>query len=135
MDSILIQNNIAWQIWPDTAKTNLPPMTPELMAAIVEVDAGTVEVGDAWDGSSFSKPAPSNPRVDGETFLARVNDTEYAAVMAAAQSNVQLSRWLDQVRILGYVNVTSDAAVAAKAALVAASLLTAERADIIFAQA
>lgn len=134
MDCILIQGDAAHQIWRDTFKSNLPPMTPELMRDVVEVEAGTVSEGDLWDGETFSAPpvAP-DPRVDGETFMARVTDAEYAAVMAAAQINVQLARWVDQVRILGYVNVFSDAALAAKAALVAAELLTEPRAEAIFA--
>ncbi|MCF2522354.1 hypothetical protein [Bradyrhizobium sp. G127] len=136
MDSILVQNGRAHQIWRGVAKDSIPPMTPELMDCVVEAEAGLVDDGDIWSGSAFSKPSPVlGPHVDGETFLARVTDDEYASVIAAAQSNMQLARWLDQLRILGYVNVTSDAAMAAKAALVAAGLLTSGRADMIFAQA
>lgn len=74
-----------------------------------------------------------NPRIDGVAFLSRLTDPEYSAITQAAAANVQLARWIEQLRLIGYVNITSDAAIAAKAALIADSLLTQQRADAIFA--
>lgn len=135
-DCIRVQDGKAAEIFGGKTKSELV-FTAELMAAIIEVATGSVALGDLYNGATFTPPPPQvtlpNSRVDGVTFLGRVQDAEYAAIVAAAASNVQLARWIDQIRILGYVNVASDAAVAAKAALVAANLLTGDRAAIIFA--
>jgi hypothetical protein len=79
-------------------------------------------------------PAPA-PRtvIDGVSFLNRVTDQEYAAVLAAARQSPQIARWLDILRLRGEVDVAGATAQAAKAGLVAAGLLTADRADVIFA--
>lgn len=81
-------------------------------------------------------PASGSPLgtiIEGTVFLARVTDAEYQAVTAAAASNAQLARWIEDVRLTNIVDIASDAAQQAKAALVAAGLLTAPRADIVFA--
>ena len=77
-------------------------------------------------------PAPRRV-VDGVSFLARVTDQEMAAVLAAAAQNIQIARWVEQLRMLGEIDLDGATAQAAKAGLVAAGLLTAERADIVFA--
>lgn len=139
-DTIRIDlNNIAAQIWQGKAKADLvdgngPLFPAAFIAELIEVADGSVAIGDIWNGSAFSKPAnPASTRVDGGVFLERVTDAEYAAVTAAAVGSVQLQRWLDQLRMLGYVDVASASAVAAKAGLVSAGLLTQDRADAIFA--
>jgi hypothetical protein len=101
------------------------------------------EAGPGWTyaGGKFAAPAivdapipvPASTVVDGVVFLTRLTDAEYTAVMAAAAQNVQLARWVDQFRLLGHIDVASAAAVAAKAALVAAGLFTADRATEVFA--
>lgn len=78
--------------------------------------------------------------IEGASFLARFTDPEYTAILNAAetarqQSNGQLSRWIDMLRMRGAIDVSGTAAQAAKAAVVAASLLTPARADVIFAPA
>lgn len=70
---------------------------------------------------------------DGADFLARLTDAEYGAILAAAAQNVQIARWLDIFRLRGEIDVTGSTALAAKAGLVAAKLLTQSRADVIFA--
>lgn len=70
-------------------------------------------------------------KVDGVTFLGRVTDAEYSAITGSAV--VQVQRWIEMLRLRGEIDVASDEAQAAKAGLVAAGLLTQERADAIFA--
>jgi hypothetical protein len=79
--------------------------------------------------------APSSPSavIDGAVLLARVTDAEYAAIMAAAASNVGIARWIELLRMKGVVDLGDPVAQAAKSGLVAAGLLTAERAEAIFA--
>jgi hypothetical protein len=76
---------------------------------------------------------PASSVVDGVTFLARVADAEYQAIAAAAQSNVQIMRWIEMLRLRGEIDVNSATAQAAKAGLVAGGLLTQPRADTVFA--
>ena len=66
MDSILIQNGTAHQIWPGKAKASLPELHPSIVDQIVEVVSDTVHEKDNWDGSRFSTPIPkvSAPRRD-----------------------------------------------------------------------
>lgn len=83
-------------------------------------------------------PPPPSTKVDGLTFLKRLTPEEYAAVISAsdqalATGNPQLALWLDMVRVNGGVDVVGPDAEAAKAFLVQAKLLTAERAERIFA--
>ncbi len=104
---------------------------------LVADELGASVIGGNWDGAQFAPPplpaAEPVTHIDGETFLARVTDQEYAAVMAAASQSATIARWIELVRIRGYVNVASAAAQAAKQGLVAAGLLTASRAEVIFA--
>ena len=84
--------------------------------------------------SEDSPPAPTN-WLRGMEFLQRFTDEEYVAVLAAADDDPQLMRWVDMLRMRGSIDLLSDEAVAAKAYLTGGSppLLTTERADIIFA--
>jgi len=86
-------------------------------------------------------PAPGGPMppetddskfVDGAEFLASVTDQEYATILAAAQQNVQIARWMEILRLRGVIDVKGRTALDAKAGLVAFGLLTAERAEVIF---
>jgi hypothetical protein len=70
--------------------------------------------------------------IEGATFLSRVTDAEYAAITGAALQVPQIGRWLDTFRLRGEIDVAGTTALAAKAGLVAAGLLTSERADVIF---
>lgn len=86
-------------------------------------------------------PAPGGPMppetddskfMDGAEFLASVTDQEYATILAAAQQNVQIARWIEILRLRGVIDVKGRTALDAKAGLVAFGLLTAERAEVIF---
>lgn len=61
-DTVLIQKNmvgedIAWQIWRDTPKSQLTgSFTEELVNSMVEY-SGSVNEGDVWNGSTFSAPS------------------------------------------------------------------------------
>ncbi len=62
VDSILIQHNTVYQIWPDTPKPKVPELATALLAKIVEAPAGTVKHGYVWNGTSFHAPPP--PLID-----------------------------------------------------------------------
>lgn len=98
-------------------------------AATDSQKAAAQAVIDAFDPSV----TPSNTIVDGLVFLDRHTDDEYNSITVASRDNAQLRRWIDMLRLRGEIDVAGGPAVAAKAALVQAGLLTAERADIIFA--
>lgn len=69
-DCVRTQGGEAAEIWPNTSKSQLV-FTPELMATIVEVQSGSVAVGDAWDGAAFSRPAISKADLDAYASAAR----------------------------------------------------------------
>lgn len=77
--------------------------------------------------------SPPSTIVRGLDFLARLTDAEYGAILAAASQSVQLARWIDMLRLEGQIDVAGAAAVAARAAVVQAGLLSADRAAVIFA--
>lgn len=106
----------------------------------VEVPDDTTEQDAYIDGAvvkaevAVVQPAP----LDGLTFLARLSPQEYATIIVTAhelltQGNGQLSFWIDMLRLRGSIDLSGADAQGAKAALVAGSLLTQERADAIFA--
>ena len=53
-------------------------------------------------------------------------------MLAAAEQNAQIARWIDILRMRGVIDVKGATAQAAKAGLVQYGLLSAERADVIF---
>jgi hypothetical protein len=55
------------------------------------------------------------------------------AIQTAARGNAQISRWLTTATATNQVNLASEESQAAKAGIVAASLLTQQRADVVFA--
>ncbi len=57
MTKVLIQNDKVHQIFG----ASVPPLTPELMAQIVEAP-GNVEEGWGYDGTTFTPPAPPPPK-------------------------------------------------------------------------
>jgi hypothetical protein len=77
-------------------------------------------------------PAPP-PSVPNAVMLGRLTDGELAAIEAAATQNVQMARWLEMARVTPVIDLTATSTVAAKAGLVAAGLLTQDRADAVFA--
>ncbi len=100
-----------------------------------DIDGTGARRGDLYADGAFTTPPPTPPterRVDGAAFLARIADDEYAAIMSAAAQTVQLAKWIDEFRLRGEINVLSEKAQAAKAMLVQAGILTAERAAVIF---
>lgn len=75
MDCVLVQNDTAHQIWPDTTKAALcfklhdgevTPRAifhPDIVTAIVEVEAGSVVAGAVYADGAFTNPAaPPAPR-------------------------------------------------------------------------
>ena len=150
MDCILIQNGKAHQIWSGISKADLcfkihegesdarAIFSPAIFSAIIEVESDAVNEGDEWNGARFTPAsAPVNPIIPGDVFLARVKDAEYVAVINAASAALAIgdptmTRWLELVRVNGHVDTKSETAIIARAALVAAKLLTQERADLIF---
>ena len=75
---------------------------------------------------------PAQILVEGAAFLARVTDEEYLAITEAGRTNGQIGKWIEILRLRGSIDVNGVTAQAAKAGLVALSLLTSERADEIF---
>lgn len=91
------------------------------------------EWSDAEVVARENEPVIPQTTIDGAAFLSRVTDQEYADTLALAQSNAQVARWLDILRMRGVIDVSGNTARAAKAGLVQLGVLTAERADVIFA--
>jgi len=77
--------------------------------------------------------------VSASTLLGRLSVAEYTAIRQAAaaqlaQGSGQLEQWLDMARVADRgINLYDPVTTAAKAALVAAGLLTQSRADAVFA--
>jgi hypothetical protein len=71
--------------------------------------------------------------VTSAAFIRRFTTDEMAAIEAAASVSEQLGAWLVRVETEQFVWLGSNEAQIGKAALVAAGLLTQERADVIFA--
>lgn len=70
-------------------------------------------------------------------FISRFTDMEYSNIKKAAlaqmdQGLAQLQKWIDVATTDGYIDLDRPATNEAKQALIAANLLTQERADIIF---
>lgn len=94
------------------------------------------ELNTPYDGCTlvvWNMEKPVNPNIDGLTFFNRFTDEEYTNILNAAQTNVQIARWLDMLRLSRQINVTNQAAQDAKLAFVEEALLSAERADTVFA--
>jgi hypothetical protein len=93
------------------------------------------------DPDDPENPKPRRKRVDSwvpaAIFLKRFSLDQYAAVRQFANqqlaTNPQWYLWIDTVTAAGGLDVSSDAAVAAKVAFVAADLLPQDDADAIFA--
>jgi hypothetical protein len=134
-DCILIQHGVAQEIWRNTTLESLKGKFPDgLIAMMVEAPADTVTEGDVWDGSSFSTPVVVIPDliVPYADFRSRWTDDEKEALHTARQSNWQIEDFVSLAIAQNSVNLSKPTAAAAKSALVAASVLSADRADIIF---
>jgi hypothetical protein len=66
-------------------------------------------------------------------FILRFTDDELATIRAAAAQDQQLSAWMHRVQAEPLIWLGSDEVHAARQALVAAGLLSPERAEVIFA--
>lgn len=105
------------------------------LTAIVDTD-GQAETGGLYQDGFFSPPLPvykTKSLFEGSYFLSRLTDQEYSNIISASQVNSQISRWLDIFRLRGEIDVLGSTAQNAKAGLVAAGLITSDRAEIIFA--
>jgi len=105
---------------------------------LTEVADPTVEQMSIGEAAAANRVVPAKP-IGGVKFLQRLTPEEYAAILNAARTMLinaqpQLSIWIDTLRLKGFIVVTDQAAIDAKAFLIAQSLLTQERADIIFAK-
>ncbi len=99
----------------------------------IQVDPTSPAVLAGLAAAAARRAATRTRPLDGKIFLARMTDAEYTGIMAAAAKNVRLTRWVEDLRMTGTINVNDTTAQAAKAAVVAGGLLTQARADIIFA--
>lgn len=86
------------------------------------------------------EPAPPRTIVGGLEFLKRLTDDEYGLIMRTAlaallanPSQPRLHKWMDMVRVNSAIDVAGEEATEARSFLVAAKLLTEERAAEIFA--
>lgn len=106
---------------------------------VIEFPDPTPEERAAASARKVSRDAGKpKPPVHGLDFLKRLQSVEYAAILTASQTqlaagNPQLALWIDMLRVNGEIDVKSSDAIAAKAMLVAAGLLTQQRADLVFA--
>lgn len=123
--------------------TTLADVLPSVSALVAQVAVLQADNKDLADKLSVAEtkiattaptetPLPNLGLLDGADFLARLTDAEYSAILAAASQSVQLARWLDTFRLRGEIDVYGKTALAAKAGLIKAGLLTPERADVIF---
>lgn len=81
-------------------------------------------------------PAPAKI-IFAADFISRFTDEEYSNIQKAALAQMQqgvatLQKWIDVATTDGYIDLDRPATNEAKQALIAANLLTQERADIIF---
>jgi len=131
MRKAIIENNVVTNIVEVYADSDWTPVRG------TAINATGANIGDTWDGIGFVPPPVTPPAAktlfDGAEFLTRLTDAEYSAILAASAQSIQLARWLDTFRLRGEIDVTGKTALAAKNGLVKVGLLTAARADEIFA--
>lgn len=107
------------------------PLAAESGGPAGEAVRAWIAAGNTPDG--YQAPTPTAAAIDGVTFLARFTDDEYLAITAAGRTNGQIGKWIEMLRLRGEIDVSGTTAQAAKTGVVAAGLLTQERADEIFA--
>lgn len=96
-----------------------------------------VEIFETEDIPLPSPPTPPRKIILASDFISRFTDEEYSGIKKAASAQMdqgiaQLQKWIDVATTDGYIDLDRPATMEAKAALIAANLLTQERADIIF---
>jgi hypothetical protein len=80
VDSVRIQSNKAAEIFSGQSKADLADkFTPEIVSALIEVEVGSVVIGQSWNGVSFDPLPESGPT------LMQVKETLKAMVDAAAE--------------------------------------------------
>lgn len=132
IDSVLIQDGRAHQIWPGKSKTELPPLHRDFLARVVEVHAGTVAAGDLWDGYAFTTP-PAPPRVmTYSAFRDLWTTDEREALHTARLAHWQIDDFVGLAQAQNAVNLSGATAAAAKAALIDVGVLSPKRADVLF---
>lgn len=67
-----------------------------------------------------------------ETFITRCTIAEWLSIRVAEQSSAGLAVWLDLFRVRGRADLNSAATAAVKAGLVSSTVLTSNRANVIF---
>jgi hypothetical protein len=109
------------------------PVAPELQW--VEVADTATEADRYQDGQVVTYVAPPSPpaKISYGTMRIRMTEVEREAVLVACRSNWQIDDFVRLAQAEGEINLASDVTATAKAAVVAAGLLTPERADAVFA--
>lgn len=134
-DVVLIQNSVAHEIFRNTTLEEVGTrFHADLVAQMVEVASNSVNDQDVWDGHTFSAPPPlpSPTIIPYAKFRAQWSDAEKTALHAAMISSWQIDDFVGLARAQNSVNLSGETAPLAKAALVSASVLTQQRADILF---
>lgn len=126
--------------WSDGGRELVEVIPFALPAGQVTVGGPTyaLDAGGNVVESYETRAAPPAPRLLATSvMLSRLTDAELLGIEQAtaagvAGGSVQLARWLEGARARAQIDLDDPASVAAKAGLVALSLLTQERADVIF---
>jgi hypothetical protein len=126
---------------PD-GKYKIVPVTP-FVVPVGKKTSGAPTYAVAVDLASVTQTFPVQDIppltvIPWQTFLARLTDAEYIAIKRAIATqitagNATVARWYDRVSTAGGIVTTDPSTATVKAAAVTASLLTQQRADIVFA--
>jgi hypothetical protein len=61
-DCIRVQDGKAVELFIGSKADQADKFTPEIVDALIEVESGSVAIGDVWNGTSFSRsPPPEDP--------------------------------------------------------------------------
>jgi len=98
---------------------------------------GRCEIGDTWDGKTFTPPPPpARPVISRQEFIDRWEFEELAALKMLAAKNtqdgVEAAVFWDQVMARDTINLQSPLSQAAKLALQGWGIMTNARADEVF---
>lgn len=103
------------------------------------VEDEDAQIGWAFDGAVFTPPTPPPEPPPGPvlvpygTFRARWQPSELQAMFAAKNADWRVEDYVTLASAQGHVNLSGSTAAQAKTLFVAMGVLTAERADAIFA--
>lgn len=116
------------------------PLPPEWFAeGETWIEDEAAQIGWAHDGEAFTPPArepepdPGPVLIPYGNFRARWEASEFEALFAAKNTDWRVEDYVTLASAQGHVNLSGETAAAAKALFVQMGVLSAERADIIFA--